>query len=507
MPIPVRPDLSEETLRQLLAEGHESETLDYKSSCNLSNTDELLEIVKDLAAMQVHGGYIVIGADDFGRPTDQLEAHHLRLFEQATLRAKACKYLPEPLDLRARHHHVDGHDYILVYVGENADGFAVFKAPGNNSKNQSVFRQGEVFARHGTASEAWNQYDISRIRSRLVAREKERWLTEASENFAALLPSPTINTIVSGPARALTWQLDNDTFIEVVIEQIRRHDLIPLKLLLSNIPSEVGTMLDREGEEERVAVVLDRLTCLAAVVLQLDEEEHFRSVVEALVAIYTLPIGGDGLRRRDLAVDGAKLWFMVVQRLIGIGALAERLKHWEAIRFIVLQKGRGYDFEHYPNWYRHALTMAARADLLRIEQGGQRIGSSLLRFAQVQVERLSCLRPDLPVDDEELINSICRFDLLACLVGIDDAGTPHGSAYYPNFSKYHSYRSVPAVGALLEHRVMRDALFHGSDVELAEALRELSRTAGNEGFGAWDGFDDRRVQQFLAHHEPPPGGV
>jgi hypothetical protein len=87
-----------------LAEGQESETLDFKSFCDVSKHDELLELVKDIAAMQIEGGYIVIGADDYGKPTGQVPSHHEVTCKLASLRAKVSKYLAEPLVLRSRVH-------------------------------------------------------------------------------------------------------------------------------------------------------------------------------------------------------------------------------------------------------------------------------------------------------------------------------------------------------------------------------------------------------------------
>lgn len=503
MPVPVRPDVSEENLRLLLAEGHETETLDYKSSCDLSQHDEMLEIVKDIAAMQIEGGYIVVGADDHGKPTDQLTATHIRLFEQASLRAKVIKYFTEPLDLRARAHEIDGHEYMLVYVGENIDGFAVCDALGNNSKGKSVFRKGDVFARHGTASELWNQHDITKIKRKLVERERERWLREATAAFAAGLPSVAATSIASGPASALTWQLDNDTFLEVMIEQIRKQDLLPLKLLLSRIPADIGKILTEDDAEEKVAVVLDRLTCLAALLLRVEQDGLFRSVVEAFVAIYNLPLRDTGVGKR---LAPATLWLMVTQRTIGVGAYAERLKNWAAIRVLVLQKAKGYGDAggSLRNWLRHTLTTASREGLLEIEQDGRSVNSPLLGFAQQQIDRLECLRTDLTThDEEETLNSLCRFDILACLVAIDDAGSLTGGLYYPNFAKYYARRSIPAVIDLLNNQEMRNVLFHGSDEKLAEAISDVDDFARDDGrrFAGWDGLRDERIQSFMKQHK------
>lgn len=64
----VEPTASEEKLRELLREGHESSALDYKSTLDLSVSDEVVELVKDLAALRGEplGGYVVVGADDHG---------------------------------------------------------------------------------------------------------------------------------------------------------------------------------------------------------------------------------------------------------------------------------------------------------------------------------------------------------------------------------------------------------------------------------------------------------
>lgn len=53
--------LTAETLIDLLNEGTERPGLDYKRRLDLSSKRETVAIAKDLGAMQVAGGYIVIG--------------------------------------------------------------------------------------------------------------------------------------------------------------------------------------------------------------------------------------------------------------------------------------------------------------------------------------------------------------------------------------------------------------------------------------------------------------
>ncbi len=71
MPV-VEPNVSREKLGQLLDEQHESESLDYEATCDLRERRDVVELAKDVGAMQVDGGFIVVGADDRGNPTGQL---------------------------------------------------------------------------------------------------------------------------------------------------------------------------------------------------------------------------------------------------------------------------------------------------------------------------------------------------------------------------------------------------------------------------------------------------
>lgn len=88
-----------EALAQLLALGRERDWLDCKRQCDLSETRGLVEIVKDMGAMMVTGGYLIVGADDQGQPSGEPE--HLDLFDPAKLHAKAAKYISGPNLLRA----------------------------------------------------------------------------------------------------------------------------------------------------------------------------------------------------------------------------------------------------------------------------------------------------------------------------------------------------------------------------------------------------------------------
>ena len=60
-------DLSPETLTQLLGQP-ESDTLDFKRECDLADSIQVVELMKDIGAMAIDGGYLLIGCDQDGSP-------------------------------------------------------------------------------------------------------------------------------------------------------------------------------------------------------------------------------------------------------------------------------------------------------------------------------------------------------------------------------------------------------------------------------------------------------
>ena len=76
-------------------------------------------------------------------------------YDEANLRAKLAKYLPQPFELRTAVHTINDCTFVIIRIPPRPDGFCVFAADGTHEKNGKevfVFRKGEVFARHGTAT-------------------------------------------------------------------------------------------------------------------------------------------------------------------------------------------------------------------------------------------------------------------------------------------------------------------------------------------------------------------
>jgi hypothetical protein len=62
------PWVNREKLRELLGWEAEYPTLDFKSDCDPSLTQDLVELAKDVGAMSVRGGFLVIAAALHARP-------------------------------------------------------------------------------------------------------------------------------------------------------------------------------------------------------------------------------------------------------------------------------------------------------------------------------------------------------------------------------------------------------------------------------------------------------
>src|SRR5687768_16620223 len=134
-----------------------------------------------------------------------------------------------------------------------------------------------------------------------------------------------------------------------------------------------------------------------------EREEWVLESVKSLARIYDLGFDSRGVTRSD--VDAVTLWLLVLEHVMALGGLAVRLEKWTLVRTLALTKGTGKDFDYYPTWLRHALTMAARANrLVEAQPDGQRIQVSLISLAATKVVALRCLRPDVEEQDERVLN-------------------------------------------------------------------------------------------------------
>ena len=506
MAVVVEPVLSLEKTLTLLAEGHEQPALDYKKLLDLSGSKDVCELAKDVCALQAEGagGYIVIGVDGSGKPVPDLTEEMVLLLDESRLRAKLKRFFTEPLDIRSATHLLESGETIgLIYVGPSEFGFSVLSVDGEhsvgqgpNKKSMFVFRAGDVFVRHGTASEKWDDSDRSRIRDSIVAREKEAWRAEIRSELAATLTSigNDSQSLSVMPSAAITWKIDEVGFEELVVELLRRSDDIPLRRLLLQAREDADSLFRSDSPD--LQVLLDRITAVAALGLQLDRTEWFYRSVNALEKLYEVA-------RQPFGVDyppgpAATYWISIVARVHSLGALAVRFEKWSEVSYVATRRpgfeGLG---EHYGSWLRHGITMAARANQLN------EANSDVIARGRAIVSRLHSLRPDVDSSSEAVTDSLCQFDVLGALAVISETWDDDTSSFYPSFAKYYSRRSELAFLWVVEDGAIRQAVFPRDDESLADAIRAIQYRAQNEnviGYSAYAGAAGQKVEAFVEEY-------
>jgi len=143
--------VTRDKLIELLGVQTELTWMDYKQACDLSGAAGTVELTKDVGAMMIQGGYLVIGADDSRTPVgiSATEAVH---FDEATLAAKLAKYLPGGFEVRSAVHDLDDGTgarlLAVIWVAPHPDGWCVFRQNGDyaaaGGKTKTAFRAGEV---------------------------------------------------------------------------------------------------------------------------------------------------------------------------------------------------------------------------------------------------------------------------------------------------------------------------------------------------------------------------
>lgn len=488
-----------EQLEYLLGLGHETHALDYKVSCDLGERRAIVELAKDVASMQIDGGYIVVGADNAGVPVPPgIPDRDRQKFDEANLRPKLATYVPEPFELHTAIHTIGDCALAVIRVVPRPDGFCVFVKDGtydDERGKQTVFRQGEVFARHGTSNERWRQSDVDRIRQSMASTLKESWWAEREEDQRRREGiTQGAQQVIYGPVTSYTWHIDAATFDAATLELFRANDDIPLRRLLNEASAD-ATEAVAAGDIDELTTIIARVVAVAAQAITYRRPPWFNEALDSLFRIYKSGFDAQGYNRSTGTSED--LWLVMIEHVLGLGALAVRQSDWGAVHALAVTPPGGAG-ESYASWLRHGLTMAARSS--RLDDA-----KSLVTRAAERVAEIPSLRPDIAADDSNVISSICQFDMLAVLTIIAATGSLSGSNWYPNFARFYSMRTEPAVQQLLADAEMRATLFPRPDNELAAALREVDRMSRREGvrFSGWTGFGSAIIERLLKANPAP----
>lgn len=486
--------LDSDRLRELLTEQHEYEGLDYKSAIDIGAQRHIVELAKDMAAMSAEGGYIVIGADNDGTPVG-IEGAARRDFDEARLRGRVRRYLPD-IDLRCAVHDIDGLTLAMVWIGPHPNGFAILGADGqyqaDNGQQETVFREGDVFVRRGTASVRVGYQDMVRLRERFVEQERTRvrreWAADLTESAAPAVERPGI-----------TLQDELGAFFQRAEALVRTTDTVPIRLMLARIKPLVSKLIDGD-DLGGLSAALDRISCLLAMSLLLDLPWLFDASVAALSEAYEA--GHEWFERPDAeGIPANRIWLEVATRIFAAGGLAVRQRRWAMAKRLATEPGDRQRFaELGRSWLMHALVYASRGKLLQKEVDGKQRDLSVLKLAEEQTVRLDCLRPDERLEGDAVFTSVCQFDALQCLVVL--ATNERAANAFPNFGQFYAHRSEPLIERVILDPDVRATVAPMSDQDLANAIRYLNETARRSFFMAWDGFDSAIIERFLRENPP-----
>jgi Putative DNA-binding domain len=512
----VEPVVTLEKLAQLLAEGTEFDTLDFKADIDLRDRKDIVEFVKDVAAMMAMGGYIVVGADDHGQATPW-PADHQQMFDESTVRSIIAKYLREPVEIAVAVHTVEGATYALVYIAPHRDGFAVMAENGEydrrpidrdgkqSRKRITVFHRGQVYFRNGTSSEPLRQEHVGRVLARRDAGVQEAERERSTQTIANYQRAMRGQHIAEGASAGYTWQLDEATFNDATIELLRKNDQIPIQMAMLQAAG-AGLSAVNEQDLARLDTILDRITTAAAIAITVDNEAALKHALAAFATIYRTGFVS-GVERTDLTNTPQHMWIAVVGRLFALGALAVRLERWPVIRQLALTPPPGRDPAFYESWLRHGPVEASRSGVLpNAENGEQRV--HVISLARGHINRLPALRLDFPDDttynpdtepgSDPLVDSICQFDALWCVVVYLSSDRPRPGVFYTDFGYYYARRSMPIFERLVTDDQMRDELVPGVDDEaLATAILQVLEMANTRNWLRGDFQPTGRLAEFL----------
>jgi Putative DNA-binding domain len=515
-PIVVDGDLSDEKVSELLERRAEYPELDYKSHVDLSEKRDEVELSKDVGAMVVAGGYILIGVEDDGSLTGGMDEVDTRAFDEASLRPKLFKYLPEPLQLVTRTTERGGHVVVAICVLPHPDGCVYMRADGNyvdeKERSKTVFRQGEAFWRKGTQSVRLDQAGHREVLERQLAARKKDWISEQQQlrlqEAAEQRAAAESRSLAEAELGAVNLDLNPDQLNLASLELVRRGDKVALKHLFLDAQRRARGFKEASDKESTDAL-LDQLACLAANFLAYDEEGWFEKVIAALVEIYSLPFEDHtpnhwGYQSNIDPEDFApRLWLAILERVFAVGALAVRLEKWSAARTLVVQLPKALADDGYErNWIRHGITMASRASQFREADDSGRVKEvSLLSLARTVIVRLGCMRPDLQEEDvDRMLTGLSEFDFVFNVVAIGAAGNTGRRAFYPNFARTRQERIQPLANRLVGDRQLRQELFPLSEEDFAVALQAIGEGAQNEGwrFDGFEGWGNTPVGEFIS---------
>ena len=467
----------------------EQEQLDYKSESNVEKGKHRLDFVKDAVAMsnRPDGGYILMGVTDDGHPCQRRGTCDRRKdFDGANLGSIIRAYVDGEVRVVTQWHELDDHEVLLIYVHGHRDGLplpmtSIGQFKDSEGRDRVVFHEGQIYVREGAGNVPLRHAHWSAV----LAAHDELVRASATATIEGVLRQLTLPTVATTGLPPLVMDMELETFGEAVARNLEADKDIALRQFARQAEQEITA-------SEGFTDALDRLTLLILLILQ---SIYFERDDVARVALNHLFRSHQrlGTSRAD-----AQVRLEIITRIYVLGSLVVRLERWDWIRELVLRPINSPDYPDfvYSSWIRQGQVMASRSGLFPEDAGT----GMMISLARALMQREPPLRPDvssssLPepehLDDRDiLLNSLCQFDLLYCVVVAADSKEKWDA--YPACSAFKQERVASAANLLArDSNVQQSLLPTATEAEIATALRDVFEVAQKESFrtgGGWWGL-------------------
>lgn len=257
---------------------------------------------------------------------------------------------------------------------------------------------------------------------------------------------------------------------------------------------DLDTTEEERGEISRAtaaSTALDRIAQIGVTLIDHSRFDTLLLVIQTLVRLFgDAPRQGAPEGRYEISSALAAMrWRDVAVRGYLLGALAVYREAFSIIPAIIIQHNAP---DSHRLWFRETVTFLARSNLFN--------PPTLIPLVATYIEEHKLFAKLFRYSSDEVVNALCRFDFLQCVVAVAHTGAL--TECFPNFGAYFNERTEPVVLSLVTGGAARQALPSTSDVGLARIISELDRLAG-ERFFAYAGWNRnswtrREISEFLA---------
>ena len=475
-----------EKLFELLHAGGECDELDFKETLDFAKKLDELDFVKDAVSMfnRFPGGYIIVGVNDNGSPSQMNFGTNWSQFDGATLTDKIRKYVDAPLTAISQLHEIDGHTYCLICFRSPEDGLPVpfsklGQAPDEKGRNRVVFREGEFSRRDGAQNRPIEYPQWTEILSQhdqLVRKLESSRIDSLVDKIVSALGE-------RGKTPPLVSEMSDDALIKALISCNESEETGKITRFVNQLSSDLGT----DG------AALDKLTGVASLAISYGNDSVFCAVSDALYDYYC------SLRPYENNV-GQKLGIAIAA--YEIGAALVMAKRWDLISSFVNRRSPAVGNYVYASWLRDCQVESSRWGLFDEKGSGMLISAALERGKAHPISmpdfNLAARTEEASLDEDKALNLLCSFDFLYCLC-VFTAGDGYADAY-PCCCAF-SERRISSVAAKMlgEDGAARRALLPNcSDDEIATGLRGICQIVSTE---------FRRVCNYYWALVPPAGPI